>query len=395
MGCKLKTNRHGYLAFRVYFDGLETLEGTKYRDVPEYRPKVEAQARVIDQEIRDGTFDYLRWFPYGNLASRYQKVKEPGRIITVRGFFRSWTESEVAGTRTVSAKWRSNRESYIRVHVLPTLGGTHLDQLKTRDLVDLQAVLRTKGLADATVDRVIHSALRGLLRDAGVAGYAVPDLDQLFDRRLVTRVDLGRESHTIDAFSDDERDAILKHFREHEPAHYPFVFFRFWTGTRPSEAIALRWRAVDLPRRRLRILASRVLGRDGRPKTGKSKREVLLNQEVADLLASLQPEPPAPDAFVFTTPRGTPLDETNFSTRIWVPALQAARVRVRPFYNTRHTYISWLLDHGARPLFVCRQTGTSLEMIERHYGDARVTPEQLDQLGHLRETVLARPDATL
>lgn len=302
----------------------------------------------------------------------------------MRGFFRSWSENEPVGARSVSKKWRSNRESYIRVHVLPTLGGRHLDQLQTRDLVDLQAALRAKRLADSTVDRVIHSALRGFLRDAGVAGYQVPDLDQLFDRRLLVRVDLGRESHTIDAFSDEEREAILKHFREHQPTFYPFVFFRFWTGTRPSEAIALRWRAVDLPRRRVRILASRVLGRDGRPKTGKSKREVLLHQEVVELLERIRPVEADPDAFVFTTPSGTPLDETNFSTRVWVPALRAAGVRVRPFYNTRHTYISWLLDHGARPLFVCRQTGTSLEMIERHYGDARVTPEQLDRLGHMR-----------
>lgn len=62
---------------------------------------------------------------------------------------------------------------------------------------------------------------------------------------------------------------------------------------------------------------------------------------------------------------------------------------MRPFYNTRHTYVSWLLDHGAKPLFVCRQTGTSLEMIERHYGDARVTPDQLDRLGQLCDSPVA------
>ena len=39
-----------------------------------------------------------------------------------------------------------------------------------------------------------------------------------------------------------------------------------------------------------------------------------------------------------------------------------------------------LLDAGAKPLFVCRQTGTSLEMIEKHYGDARVDAEQLDEM---------------
>jgi len=39
-----------------------------------------------------------------------------------------------------------------------------------------------------------------------------------------------------------------------------------------------------------------------------------------------------------------------------------------------------LLAAGAKPLFVCRQTGTSLEMIEKHYGDARVDAEQLDEM---------------
>lgn len=76
-----------------------------------------------------------------------------------------------------------------------------------------------------------------------------------------------------------------------------------------------------------------------------------------------------------------PADETNFVTRVWTPTLRAAGVPALPHYAARHTYISWLLANGARPLFVCRQTGTSLDMIEKHYGDARVTPDQLDSLG--------------
>ena len=39
-----------------------------------------------------------------------------------------------------------------------------------------------------------------------------------------------------------------------------------------------------------------------------------------------------------------------------------------------------LLAAGAKPLFVYRQTGTSLEMIEKHYGDACVDAEQLDEM---------------
>src|SRR5205823_1582592 len=160
-------NRHGCLAFRLYFHGLESHEGTKLKDTQETRRKVEARARVIDQEIREGAFDYLRWFPTGNLAPRFQREREPvvGRIVTVRGFFREWSRPE-SSRRAVTAKWQRNRESYIRVHVVSALGDIRLDELAPKDLVDLQARLGRKGLAASTIDRVIHSGLRGMLRDA-------------------------------------------------------------------------------------------------------------------------------------------------------------------------------------------------------------------------------------
>ena len=39
-----------------------------------------------------------------------------------------------------------------------------------------------------------------------------------------------------------------------------------------------------------------------------------------------------------------------------------------------------MLNIGAKPLWVARQTGTSLDMIEKHYGRAKVVAEELDEL---------------
>ena len=134
------------------------------------------------------------------------------------------------------------------------------------------------------------------------------------------------------------------------------------------------------PPGRIRIRRSRVLGEDGRPKTGRSKRDVIVHEGLEAVLRAHMPPRRAPDGFVFTTRAGAPIDEANFQRRVWLRALRALRIRPRPFYNCRHTYISMLLDAGAKPLFVCRQTGTSLEMIEKHYGDARVDADQLDEM---------------
>lgn len=221
-----------------------------------------------------------------------------GRVVTVRAFFRSWSCDEGPG-RAVTSKWQRNRESYIRVHVVPVLGGVRMDELTPKHIADLQARLRRKGLAAGTVDRVIHSALRGMLRDAELAGHRAPALGQLFDRRFVTRLDQGTDVAEIDPYTDEEREHILDCFWHERREYYAFVYFRFWTGTRPSEAIALRWGDVDLKCRRIRIRRSRVLGKDGRTKTGRSKRDVLVHEGLATMLRGHMPRHPAPDDFVF------------------------------------------------------------------------------------------------
>ena len=43
-------------------------------------------------------------------------------------------------------------------------------------------------------------------------------------------------------------------------------------------------------------------------------------------------------------------------------------IRPRPFYNTRHTYISVALTFGCNPKWIAEQTATSLAMIQQNYG---------------------------
>ncbi|HEU4638127.1 MAG TPA: hypothetical protein VFS84_04690, partial [Candidatus Binatia bacterium] len=63
-----------------------------------------------------------------------------------------------------------------------------------------------------------------------------------------------------------------------------FVFFRFYTGTRPSEGAALKWGAVDLLAAKASIEWSRTLGEENAPKTQASARTFSLLPNVIDLL---------------------------------------------------------------------------------------------------------------
>ncbi len=76
MACKVKINRHGFLAYRLYWNGWESWEGTGLRDTPRNRKRVEARAVLINEEMEARAFDYLRWFPEGNKADQFKPRDE-------------------------------------------------------------------------------------------------------------------------------------------------------------------------------------------------------------------------------------------------------------------------------------------------------------------------------
>jgi len=284
---RIRANQHGHLAIRLRFDGRQSHEGTKLKDTPENRLRVEERARVIDRKIRDGTFEYLHWFPDGNLAAVFRKEEVRASIAkrtTVRTFFSERADPKGSVGTAVSKKWRSNRASAVKENVLPHLGRLCLDELRPAHLVELQRTLLAKPLARNTVDGIVQNALRSMLRAARVSGYRVPELRELYAKDFLRRLAAGSHEAVIDPYSPAERESLLAYFRRERRPCYAFVFFRFWTGTRPGEAIALRRSDVDLQRRIARIRRSRVLGQDAETKTRKSRRDVVLNGHVVDLL---------------------------------------------------------------------------------------------------------------
>ena len=165
----------------------------------------------------------------------------------------------------------------------------------------------------------------------------------------------------------EEREKILKGFSDHRLPYYAFVFHQFWTGCRPSEACALRRRDVDLSYGWERIEKSRVAGDEGGTKTGPSNRQIRLHENLVDVLKGHVRFMLDPDAYLFTTPDGTPIDESNFYKREWLPMLRKLQIRPRPFYNTRHSYASFMLSIGTKMNFISAQTGDREETLKKHY----------------------------
>jgi integrase len=151
------------------------------------------------------------------------------------------------------------------------------------------------------------------------------------------------------------------------PRFGPVVLFAAATGLRPGEWMALEHRDIDLAGRAVSVERSWRNGRIKYPKTAMSYRSVPLQALAIDALAQL-PAGGGSD-LVFPAPQGGYFDLHNFRNRYWKAAQVEAGVRpVRRVYDLRHTFATFALRAGVPMLDVSRFMGTSLSMIDRHYG---------------------------
>ena len=74
-----------------------------------------------------------------------------------------------------------------------------------------------------------------------------------------------------------------------------------------------------------------------------------------------------PDALVFASPNGKPIDDDNFRNRAWKTVLTRLGIDYRKPYNTRHTLISHALDLGMNPVMVAQLTGHDVETLYQNY----------------------------
>jgi integrase len=150
------------------------------------------------------------------------------------------------------------------------------------------------------------------------------------------------------------------------PVYGPMVIFAAATGLRPSELFGLDRRDVD---RQLGVVYVRRAYANGRlkhTKTRLSTRAVPLQAKALDALDRL---PASDNPILFPNARGGRVDFRIFGRKHWRPAQTKAGIDpIRGLYDLRHTYATFALRAGVPVFAVSRFMGTSIAMIDRHYG---------------------------
>jgi integrase len=169
----------------------------------------------------------------------------------------------------------------------------------------------------------------------------------------------------VRAYTLAELDAISA---ELSKEYRPLPAFAAATGLRPEEWAALERRDVD---RREGLVNVRRTASDGEVvelgKTSRSRRQVPLSWRAAAALDELPAQLKTP--LMFPAPAGGLLSLDNFRRREWSVAVTTSRIaKPARIYDLRSTFASNALAAGVTAFELARIMGTSVLMIERHYG---------------------------
>lgn len=396
----------GLLFFDFRQNGKRYREQTMLPDTPQNRKKMELVLARIDKEINAGTFDYQSFFPNGKAPTKKQvedalsdshpepkvATREGGLAGSARPagppfsvFANQWVDEH-------SVEWRRSHlkslVSTLNGRLIPAFGGKVVSSITKSDILAFRAALAKEpgraGKAGLSAKRIneIMGTLKQIMEEAADRfEFTSPALNV---KRLRVR------KSDVQPFSLQEVQTILNTVR----ADYrDYLQVRFLTGMRTGEVNGLKWKYVDFDRRLLMVRETFVLGEDEYTKTDGSQREIRMSQPVVEALARQHRVTYGKSEYVFCNMLGTPLDNTNFTKRIWYPLLRYLGYELRRPYQMRHTAATLWLAAGEAPEWIARQLGhTSTEMLFRTY--SRYVPNMTRQDGSAMDRLLASQMAT-
>ena len=187
---------------------------------------------------------------------------------------------------------------------------------------------------------------------------------------------LKKDRTKIDPFNIQEAETLIAAIhRDWGEAQGNYDEFRFFTGMRPSEQIALVVTDFGVARGMLSVTKACVAGIDkDSTKTGEDRRMELsaraldvLHRQLA-LRKRLELAGKINHDHLFFKENGEPIRNLQYPYRRWRWTMaRIPQIRYRKPYCARHSSVSWDLMVGRNPLWVAKQHGHSITTMLRAY----------------------------
>ena len=246
----------------------------------------------------------------------------------------------------------------LKKHLLPRLGDRRLADLIEADFRGWRNSMVIDGDDEDAVRRSRDSANKVLRTGKAAFNLALRSGKVTDDpwRRVEPFGDVGAARMIF--LSDDDQQRFADAC---EPDLANLVVVGAQTGCRLKELTEARRRDLDLDRATLTVKSNK--GRRGAVRY----RDVYLSAGTLALLRRLA-SGKRPDDHLLVTEAGTPWSKSLHARRVKMAVKKAGLDPETCFYSLRHSYISRALKVGIPTKAVALQCGTSIQMIEKHYG---------------------------
>jgi integrase len=272
-------------------------------------------------------------------------------------------------------------------HLLPHFGDKPVGSISKADVLALRAKLAA--LPGRASDKLSNKRINGILAPlrqilneaAEMHGFVSPTAN--LKPLKVRKTD-------VQPFTLDEAQRLISTAR---PDYRNYFTVRIFTGMRTGEAHGLKWKYVDFANRLILIRETFVLGEDEYTKTDSSQRDIQMTQVVFEALQRQHEATGRLSEYVFCNRQGKPIENVNFTDRVWQPLLRHLGLEMRRPYQMRHTAATLWLASGEAPEWIARQLGhSSTEMLFRVY--SRYVPNLTRKDGSAMDRLLATRFAT-
>lgn len=317
----------------------------------------DAKAVQIQLDILSDNFDVT----LNKYRPQHQKHIKKGKPKTLT-FQQLWEEYQSERQKDIAERTYKDKFKALQKRI----NDFGKDIRTQNDAEEFKAYLEQFNKAPQVLDKILNCS--ACYRWGIQQGYAQMD----WFERIKPQIKV-EPTQDIEPFNADEIRIILDGFQYPKYLHYyEYVQFLFLTGCRTSEAIGLKWKHIKKDYSEIWIGETKTRGIDKSTKTNKA-RVFPCNSQLKKLLENRfnnqvnLADADYLDKYVFLSPSGKSISDTNFCNRVWKPCLTDMGIKYRSPYLTRHSFISHMLQQGMKPLELASLTGHNVKVLYERY----------------------------
>lgn len=347
----------------------------------------------IKQRIAAGTFSFAEEFPDFRDLEKLPAGGSPRTCAQVFDEFLAHCEARVEKHDMATV----TLASYRRV-----LNGFWRTRIGTLRFLDVRYSLLVRLADDAAWSKKTYNNAISVLRRAFKFGYR--DHPELHNPTLSLKSARIRKKDraVIDPFTIQDAERLIAAIhQEWGEAQGNYDEFRFFTGLRPSEEIALLALDFDATRGTMKVDKACVAARDKDATKNGDERVIVLRPRALAVVVRqlalrgrLEREGRIDHGKLFVKANGEPIRNLQYPYVRWRATLERLHtIRYRRPYSARHSSVSWDLMIGRSAPWVARQYGHSIATMLRAYAAWTEGAVEAD-LDAIRRAIGFRPHAT-